>query len=295
MKHVQGIELDAFSREELLPGFDAAFPYIATRAELGSYEVPWHWHRTVELFYVERGTLEYTTPGGKRIFPAGSGGFLNANVLHTSCVPTGSETVQLLHLFEPGLLSGGAGSRVEKKFILPLTASGLELLPLSPEEPEQAALLTKIREAFCLDSGDWDYELAVCGAMTAIWRDLLALARLRIRGDLPDRGTDEPVRAMLIYIHEHFREEISVEQLAAAGHVSRRGCFRLFRETLHMTPLEVICSYRLQEARRLLATTEESITTVAVRCGFGSASYFGRIFVEHYGCTPGKYRRLARS
>ena len=48
--------------------FSADFPYIATRAELDKYTepfVPWHWHSSVELFYMESGALEYTTPNGK--------------------------------------------------------------------------------------------------------------------------------------------------------------------------------------------------------------------------------------
>ena len=45
MKNIRGIELDEESREELLPGFEAEFPYIATCAELDKYLepfVPWH-------------------------------------------------------------------------------------------------------------------------------------------------------------------------------------------------------------------------------------------------------------
>lgn len=296
MQSIHGIELNNASREELLPGFDAEFPYIATRAELGRYEVPWHWHRAVELFYVESGCVAYATPGGTQMFPAGSGGFLNAGVLHASrTVPEGAEAVQLLHLFEPALFFGGPGSRLEKKFVLPLTASPLELLKLDPAMPEQAALLREIRAAFTLREGDWDHELALCGAMTAIWRKLLALALPLTDGAQRKGESDGQIKAMLIFIREHFHEALTVEQLAAAGHVSRRGCFRLFRETLHLTPLEMIREVRLQEAGRLLAASEVSVTEIAGRCGFGSVSYFGQVFAARYGCTPGEYRRLARS
>ena len=91
MKNIQSIELNDSSKEELLPGFSADFPYIATCAELDRYLeplVPWHWHPTVELFYMKSGSLEYTTPHGKWIFSAGSGGFVNANVLHQMLAQT---------------------------------------------------------------------------------------------------------------------------------------------------------------------------------------------------------------
>ena len=71
MKNIHSIEFYTGSKEELLPGFEKDFPYIVSRAELDKYigcYVPWHWHRTVELFYMESGSIEYDTPGGKILF-----------------------------------------------------------------------------------------------------------------------------------------------------------------------------------------------------------------------------------
>ena len=119
MKNVQKLERNELTKEELLPEFSTDFPYISFCAELDKYidpMVPWHWHRTVELFYMESGCLEYTTPNGKWVFPAGSGGFVNSNVLHTSQVTQTEESnLQLLHLFEPSFISGEHGNRMEQK------------------------------------------------------------------------------------------------------------------------------------------------------------------------------------
>ena len=65
MKNIQSISLRENTKEELLPDFSQDFPYIATQAELNRYSVPWHWHPAIELFYMQTGTLEYTTPSGK--------------------------------------------------------------------------------------------------------------------------------------------------------------------------------------------------------------------------------------
>ena len=116
IKLLEEINIRDESKEELLPGMAVDFPYLATRADLNRYMAlgaPWHWHKAVELFYVESGCVEYTTPHGKRAFPAGSGGFVNANVLHMTCVTDGNlPNVQLLHLFDPVFLAGGHGSRI---------------------------------------------------------------------------------------------------------------------------------------------------------------------------------------
>lgn len=79
MKIVRGINFIEGSREEELPNFESNFPYIASRVELNQYEedsIPWHWHKSVEVFYVEQGNLEYRTPNGHYIFPQGQEAWL---------------------------------------------------------------------------------------------------------------------------------------------------------------------------------------------------------------------------
>lgn len=295
MKNIQGIELNAGSREELLPGFTSDFPYIATCAELSKYfepVVPWHWHRAVELFYMKSGTLEYTTPHGKWTFSAGSGGMVNSNVLHsTSFQAINSNNVQLLHLFDPVFLAGEPGSRMETKFILPLTASGIEIIPLSSDDPVQAGILEEINLAFNISEQEWGYEFKLRESLAHIWLKLLELARPSMEQGNIDKTSDDKIKMLMVYIHEHYWEQISVDQLAQAAHISTRTCFRLFQNNLHIAPLEYIRSYRLQKACQMLAKTKEPITQIAYSCGLGSSSYFGKIFREQYDCTPMEYRK----
>ena len=297
MKSIQGIELNDSSREELLPDFTPDFPYIATRAELDKYAepvVPWHWHGAVELFYMQSGTLEYATPKGKWVFPTGAGGMVNSNVLHTTSFRAAAKgNVQLLHLFDPAFLAGEHGSRLEEKYILPLTtAPGLEIIPLYPSDPGQAEILGEILGAFELSEQEWGYEFRLREALTRIWLKLFDLARPAMEQSRAGRDSDDKIKLLMVYIYEHYGEPISVEQLAQAAHISRRACFRLFQDTLHMTPVEYIRSHRLQKACRMLTKTDESVTRIAYSCGFGSSSYFGKTFREHFSCSPAEYRRF---
>ena len=128
MKDITNIEFRSGSKEERLPGFAPDFPYIASRAELDKYIgrfVPWHWHKTVELFYVESGVLEYNTPKGKTVFPAGSGGMVNSNVLHmTRAGSEGERNVQLIHIFDPSFIAGEPGKQ-DREEICPSCCGGL--------------------------------------------------------------------------------------------------------------------------------------------------------------------------
>lgn len=295
MKQIRSIEIRPDSREEVLPGFSMDFPYIASYAELENYPeplVPWHWHRTVEIFYMKSGTLEYTTPHGKWVFPSGSGGLVNVNVLHTSrALPDPEGNVQLLHLFDPSLISGGQGSRMDGKYILPMTSSGLELIPLYPDDPACVPVLEKLRQSFDLREDEWGYEFRLRQELTQLWLEFFELARPQIHKAEKHRDTDDKIKLLMVYIHEHYQEPINVERIAQAAHISSRVCFRLFRENLHMTPLEYLRRYRLRMACQLLERTREPITEIACCCGLSSVSYFGKLFREHYGCTPAQYRK----
>lgn len=296
MKNIQGIQFVMESNEELLPNFFIDFPYICSRVEFEKYmepTVPWHWHRAVELFYIKSGKVEYTTPNGKWTFPAGTGGFVNSNVLHSSRADlTGEGTVQLLHLFDPELLSGGISNRIEERYVRPLTdSSGVEIICLSPENPAQAALLQKICAGFELEEDSWGYEIALRQLLTEVWLGLLDIAGSETEEIHKSKDTDEKMKAMMCYIQEHYAETILVDQLAEEAHISKRTCFRLFQEKLHMSPLEYMREYRLRKACMKLVKTEASVTEIAHDCGLGTSSYFGKIFREHYNTSPVRYRK----
>ena len=296
MKDIHNIEFYNGTKEELLPGFEKDFPYIASRAELDKYiecYVPWHWHRTVELFYVESGSIEYDTPKGKMLFPAGSGGMVNSNVLHmTKAISQREKNVQLLHIFDVSLLAGEQGSRIEQKYIAPvITAVQIEIIPLFPGNREDERILKLLIDSFRLSSEEFGYEIKLREALAQIWLMLFELSSsMREKKDGYSKSNDK-IKLMMIYIHEHYREKISIADLAAAAYLSERECYRVFHDCLHMTPVEYITSYRLQVACQMLAKSQETVTFISHECGLGSSSYFGKVFREYAHCSPIEYRK----
>ena len=160
------------SGEEILAGYTPEFPYVSSRTFVSRYDVLWHWHKSVELFYIEEGTLEYETPQGRVICPAGTGGLVNAGVLHTTR-PQESHTVQLLHIFNPVLLSGQREGLIYQKYFSPiLSAPQIELLPITRDHVDT---LEKLRASFRIPPCAPAYELQLRESLTSIWLDLLPL------------------------------------------------------------------------------------------------------------------------
>lgn len=293
MEKIQSIQFHMGTREELLPGFSADFPYIATRAEIGGYAyrfVPWHWHKTVELFYMESGTLEYCIPGKRLVFPPGSGGFVNSNVLHmTRLQHEKSNVIQLLHIFDPSLIAGEHGGRIDQNYVMPVvTSSALDILAFYPDVPAQAEILAMIQNAFSIPEGN-GFELRMRNALSSIWLSVLDQSTALPNSDR-SRKTDDKLKQMMTYIYEHYAEKITISELAASAYLSQRECFRVFQENLHATPCEYLKNYRIQRACQMLAKTTATIAAIGYACGLGSNSHFGKVFRETIGCTPRQYR-----
>ena len=293
-----GLQYKNLSREQFHDGLEDDFPCVTSLVTINDYKdgvVPWHWHKEVELFYLVDGILEYDLPDGSMCFPKGSGGLVNANVLHmTRSLAAG--TVQRLHIFDPVLIGGWPGSRIEGKYVAPImTAPQIDIIPLFPDDSKQGEILRHIKESFSLSEGDTAYEIKLRELLSRIWCEILELIRpLLPQRTAVDKGSDK-LKADMVYIHEHYTEKLSVGQIASAAFMSERECFRVFQRSLHTTPADYVKAYRLQKACQMLAQGKASITAVGSACGFGSSSHFGEIFRRAMGCTPQEYRRMAGS
>jgi LacI family transcriptional regulator len=98
----------------------------------------------------------------------------------------------------------------------------------------------------------------------------------------------------LRYIAEHFREPMTVVDVAREAGMSERGVHQAFCEWIGMGPGEKIRRVRLEHAKRRLAGTEEKIEAVALGSGFASLNSFFVAFRNLEGQTPGEYRRWLR-
>jgi AraC-like DNA-binding protein len=84
-------------------------------------------------------------------------------------------------------------------------------------------------------------------------------------------------------------EEISVARLAREAGMSRSGFFEKFRKEIGRAPKEYVAVWRMAIAKTLLQQGKLSITEIALRVGYGSASAFGMAFIRHEGLSPGAF------
>ncbi|MFF7683960.1 helix-turn-helix transcriptional regulator [Microbacterium sp. NPDC007973] len=101
------------------------------------------------------------------------------------------------------------------------------------------------------------------------------------------------VRRAVAHIEGHAHEPLTLEDIAAAAGMSGRGLQHAFRRTLDLTPMEYVRRVRLSAAHEELRSgTAVSVSDVAKRWGFSSASRFARYHREHYGQNPAQVARM---
>ncbi len=102
---------------------------------------------------------------------------------------------------------------------------------------------------------------------------------------------DKHLSAAIEYMTEHFAERFSVADLARHVCISESGLYHLFKRELGTSPVHYLNSIRINIAIEHLENGHHSISTVSTMVGFASENHFRRIFREHTGTTPHKYRK----
>ena len=99
------------------------------------------------------------------------------------------------------------------------------------------------------------------------------------------------VKAATLYIHENYRETITLELLAELVKTSVSKFSRMFTQTLNVSPGRYITDIRITSARKLLEESDKTIADIAQETGFCDHSHFVKTFRRIRGITPGEYRR----
>jgi transcriptional regulator GlxA family with amidase domain len=85
--------------------------------------------------------------------------------------------------------------------------------------------------------------------------------------------------------------EAPVASMVRLSGLPERTFKRRFRKAAGMTPLEYVHAIRLEQAKQLLETTDETLDKLAERVGYEDATFFSRLFRRKVGLTPAQYRR----
>jgi transcriptional regulator GlxA family with amidase domain len=109
-----------------------------------------------------------------------------------------------------------------------------------------------------------------------------------------ERAETAPVRAAQELVDAEPGADHRVGALAARVGMSERHFTRCFTAEVGTSPGRYITSVRVESARRALETSDDTVDTIAARCGFGTAETMRRAFARRLGVSPDQYRQRFR-
>ena len=113
------------------------------------------------------------------------------------------------------------------------------------------------------------------------------------RTALTENSSADSRLSTISWLHSHFAEKITVDDLAAMEHLSGSRYRSIFRNQTGFSPSEYRTALRISHACDLLLTSDRSIKDISIACGFDDVLYFTRLFRNKIGVPPGKYRMMS--
>lgn len=253
-----------------------------------------HWHDDIELILLLDGKMNYYVNGQIIELNEHEGILINTREMHYGYSVDGEDCVFVCILFHPSLLS--ACKKIFQSYVEPLldthSPSFLHLTTTNNTD-----ILEQIKKIWQLkEEQNSFYEMNVIGILYSLWSSYSKISSSTLDHDSNELSSDVvALRQMVSYIHSHYREDLSLQTIAMQANICKSKCCKVFKTQVKQSPIDFLNSYRLQVSTNMLANTTMSISDIALECGFNHLSYYSKLFLRYYGCTPSEYRRSAKT
>lgn len=103
------------------------------------------------------------------------------------------------------------------------------------------------------------------------------------------------VKSMKQFMKDHYRENLTLENIAASAFLSSGYASRIFKKQMNISIMDYLLQLRMDEAKKMLRETTLSIDEIASKTGYADSSYFTKVFRKAMGMTPSRYRQSLKS
>lgn len=238
------------------------------------YTLHLHPHQ-IELMYVADGQATLTTP--QHIFHASESDIflIDKNVVHS--VESNKENPCDIWYF---LLSNA------EFYQMPQPGSFIAMAKAGDFSAFLDDTLHRIQEFSCRDDrAAFEISNHLAASLLIVFHEVLLDADFRF-----EVKNSAFAQEVLIYINEHYKEKIDLQQLSGIFYSSASHISNEFKKEYHISPIRYLIDKRLSESRWLLVNTNESVQGIAERVGYTNTYYFTKLFANRIGISPSDYR-----
>lgn len=318
MKNISDMDtllLDQQLQENILFA-DPSFPvkyYVDDLNHWADHQVPLHWHMGYEFFSAVQQDIEVQVGHDCLVLRKGESILVGGGQMHSyRMTDTGRPCLCPNIVFTDEVLALMTSVIFRKYFGLILNDATLPYIVFSSEKEWQKIVSAHLFHVYAIlsagkNADDTVFERCILQPVRTecpeieVHQDLVYIFQIlycrreelyHTKNGSRDRQIQIRIQKMLCYIQEHFRENISLEQLAASAGISRSEAGRCFQKYYSKPPMSYVTLYRLKYAQELLAKSSLTVNEVAIQCGFRDSSYFVKVFRKHLGQTPSEYRNM---
>lgn len=255
-----------------------------------------HHHEHIELLYALDGAFEIFLDGRMQQFKKGDLVIINAMEVHAMTSTSPYKNAYLVIRFHPEMLQTSIQTVYETKYVLPFTLNSSKHQKIFTEKEIKYTilphLLMEIKEED--KTKEYGFELAIRNHLGRLF--LWILRYWHEAGKTLDISTEinqeniQRLESVFDYIGKNYSEKISVQDMASLCNMSYSYFSRFFKQTMNQNFNDYLTHYRIHKSELLLASTDDSITLIAMKTGFSTASYYINKFKQVKNTTPKRYR-----
>jgi two-component system response regulator YesN len=104
----------------------------------------------------------------------------------------------------------------------------------------------------------------------------------------------KPIQEAMDFIHAHFNEAITLEELSEVCSLSPNYFSAMFKEQVGETYIDYLTEYRMEQGKKMLLETQKTVKDIANEIGYLDDKYFRKLFKNRFGNTPVAYRASAK-
>ncbi|MBQ3670017.1 MAG: helix-turn-helix transcriptional regulator [Treponema sp.] len=248
-----------------------------------------HFHPWWEILYIESGERTFFYAGRTLHILAGTFLCIAPGILHRAVNPEG-EVCGLYNVYFADDNKPVGEESAPFAQIAPLLQSMEPCVALLPEvQSEVTELFSKMgRELFSRDIGWKNIAWAYLSQIIVTVSRQKSQAGVALQ---PTLEMNSHIAAVIDYLNVNYARDVSLASVAERFGLSASHLSRSFKEATHFGFVEYVNSLRITKACRMLKDERLSVLEIAMECGFGSLTQFGRCFRSLTGTTPLSYRK----
>ena len=108
-------------------------------------------------------------------------------------------------------------------------------------------------------------------------------------------NSSHAVDAAILFIKQHYRENICLEDLLSITNYCKSHFIRVFKNATGLKFTDYVNHYRIEKSCLDLIYTDKNITEIALENGFNNIQYFSKTFKDYMKCTPMQYKKIGMS